>query len=90
MLEPGNTFATENREGKMKLNTLLAIVAALGCGPIAGAETDPTAANYAAAVKLLYPNISGTVRNESVSPHWIGNQGTFWYQRDGSDGREFV
>src|SRR5471032_2981206 len=90
VLEPGSTCGRENREGKMKLNTLLAIVASLGCGPIAGAATDPSAANYAAAAKLLYPNLLGAVRNESVSPHWIGNQGTFWYQRDGSDGREFV
>ena len=74
----------------MNLNTLLAVVTSLICGPIAGAASDPSAANYAAAAKLLYPNLMGAVRNESVSPHWIGNQGTFWYQRDGSDGREFV
>ena len=74
----------------MKLKTLFAIGAVLGCGPIAGAATDPSAADYAAAAKLLYPNLVGTVRNESVSPHWIGDQGAFWYQRDGGDGREFV
>jgi dipeptidyl-peptidase 4 len=74
----------------MKLNTLIAIVTSIGCSPIADAATDPSSADYAAAARLLYPNLQGAVRNESVSPHWIGDQGTFWYQRDGNDGREFV
>ena len=74
----------------MKLSTLIALVVSLRCGLIAAAATDPSSANYAAAAKLLYPNLVNAVQNESVSPHWIGDRGTFWYQRDGSDGREFV
>src|SRR3984957_3326842 len=74
----------------MKLNTLLAIVTSIGCSPIADAATDPSSADYAAGARFLYPNLQDAVRNESVSPHWIGDQGTFWYQRDGNDGREFV
>jgi hypothetical protein len=74
----------------MRLHTLLAF-ASIGCSSsIVNAATDPSSADHAAAARLLYPNLQDTVRNESVSPHWIGDQGTFWYQRDGNDGREFV
>ena len=89
-LSLAGTCGRENRERTMKLNTLLAIVISIGCSPISDAATDPSSADYAAAVRLLYPNLQDAVRNESVSPHWIGDQGTFWYQRDGNDGREFV
>ncbi len=51
---------------------------------------DPTLDDYVAARKLLYPNLLGLVANESVHPHWTGNQGSFWYRRDAQDGSEFV
>jgi dipeptidyl-peptidase 4 len=57
------------------------------------AQADPcgvTAADYAAASAVLERNLQGFVRNESVQPHWIGDSGRFWYQRDGNDGPEFV
>jgi dipeptidyl-peptidase 4 len=50
----------------------------------------PMAADYLAAARLLPGNLQGLVRNETVKPHWIGSSGTFWYQRDGGDGPEFV
>jgi dipeptidyl-peptidase 4 len=74
----------------MKLHTLFVIVALIGWGQsAAGAESDPSPADYAAAAKLLYPNLKGLVRNQSVSPHWISDR-RFWYQRDGQEGQEFV
>jgi dipeptidyl-peptidase 4 len=39
---------------------------------------------------VLERNLQGFGRNESVQPHWIGDSGRFWYQRDGSDGPEFI
>jgi dipeptidyl-peptidase 4 len=75
----------------MKPRSLVVLVVLLGLGPLAAAAAaDPSAADYAAAAKLLYPNLKSLVRNESVFPHWFGVQGQFWYQRDGQDGREFV
>jgi dipeptidyl aminopeptidase/acylaminoacyl peptidase len=52
--------------------------------------SNPTRADYEAATKLLLPNVSGLVYNETLNPHWIGNSGRFWYRRDGEDGPEFV
>jgi dipeptidyl aminopeptidase/acylaminoacyl peptidase len=60
-----------------------------GSSATGGAPT-PSSADYAAAAKLLTPNLKGLVRNESVQPHWIGDSGRFWYKRDGQDGQEFV
>jgi dipeptidyl aminopeptidase/acylaminoacyl peptidase len=74
----------------VKLGSLFLLVTSMAFGQAARAEAGPSAADYAAATKLLYPNLQHTVLNESVTPHWIGDQGRFWYQRDGSDGREFV
>ncbi|MGD9561217.1 MAG: DPP IV N-terminal domain-containing protein [Pyrinomonadaceae bacterium] len=48
------------------------------------------AADYAAASALLGPNLRGTVKNQSVEPHWIGNSGSFWYQRDETQGTSYV
>jgi dipeptidyl aminopeptidase/acylaminoacyl peptidase len=64
----------------------------LGIGTICvhAADVDLTSADYAAANALLEGNLQGLVRNESVQPHWIGDSGRFWYQRDGNDGPEFV
>src|ERR1700733_2303606 len=66
------------------------LTAGLGalCAP--GADVGLTSADYAAAGALLEGNLQGLVRNESVRPHWIGDSGRFWYQRDGNDGPEFV
>jgi len=49
-----------------------------------------TAADYAAASALLGANLRGTVKNQSVEPHWIGDSGSFWYQRDEAQGRSYV
>lgn len=59
-------------------------------GADARAASDPTVEDYAAATKLLRPNLRGLVLNEAVQPHWIGDSGRFWYERDGQDGPEFV
>jgi dipeptidyl-peptidase 4 len=83
----------------MKLNTLFVTAVLIGLcqspcrswGQSASdAAPDPSPSDYAAAAKLLLPNLKDLVRNQSVSPHWIGDHGQFWYQRDGQDGREFV
>lgn len=50
----------------------------------------PTAADYAAAARVLGFNLQGLVRNESVEPHWLGDSGRFWYRRDGEEGPQFV
>jgi dipeptidyl-peptidase 4 len=50
----------------------------------------PITADYLAAARLLPGNVQGLVRNETVTPHWIGFTGRFWYQREGDDGPEFV
>ncbi len=49
-----------------------------------------TAADYAAAAALLERNLQGTVKNQSVEPHWIGESGGFWYQRDEAQGTSYV
>jgi dipeptidyl-peptidase-4 len=49
-----------------------------------------TPADYASATAVLEGNLQGLVRNEFVLPHWIGDSGRFWYQRDGNEGAEFV
>lgn len=67
----------------------LALGVLLAVQPCAAA-TNLTREDYAAATKLLYPNLQGTVLNGSVLPHWIGNQIAFWYKRDSPDGIEFV
>jgi len=54
------------------------------------ADPDPTVADYAAANALLPGNLIGLMRNGSVKPHWIGRSGSFWYQRQGKLGPEFV
>src|SRR5687767_4663492 len=54
------------------------------------AATDPSPADYAAAVKLLGPNLQGLVRNESVMPHWSADSDRFWYRREGQGGEEFT
>ena len=83
----------------MRLHHLIAAAVSVGLcqspspslgQPTAGATSDPSRADYAAATKLLYPNLKDLVRNGAVSPHWIGDDGRFWYQRDGQDGPEYV
>lgn len=49
-----------------------------------------TAADYAAAAALLERNLTGTVKNQSVEPRWIGDSGSFWYQRDEAQGTSYV
>src|SRR5580700_1550712 len=66
------------------------LTAGLGALCAQGADLGLTSADYAAASALLEGNLQGLVRNESVQPHWIGDSGRFWYQRDGNDGPEFV
>jgi dipeptidyl aminopeptidase/acylaminoacyl peptidase len=71
------------------LEWMMAIV-----GATASAEAqdrlDPTAADYAAATALLEGNLRGTVKNQSIEPHWIGGDGSFWYRRDEPSGVSYV
>src|SRR5688572_26310362 len=68
----------------------LAVAGTLWAQSASSAEPDPSPADYAAAAKLLLPNLKDLVRNESVQPHWLSNSGRFWYRRDGEDGPQFV
>jgi len=86
-------LAFTRRGTKMRRLTLPILLASVVSGIGAVAQTtasNPTAADYAAATRLLYPNLQGLVSNETVFPHWIGDTGRFWYQRDGQEGRELV
>jgi len=59
-------------------------------GPANGRPPEFTGADYAAASALLGRNLRGAVKNESVEPHWIGESGSFWYQRDEAQGTSYV
>lgn len=48
------------------------------------------AADYDRAVALLSRNIQGTIKNASVTPHWIQGRNEFWYVRDFAGGFETV
>ncbi|WP_447764170.1 DPP IV N-terminal domain-containing protein [Sphingopyxis panaciterrae] len=53
-------------------------------------ETDAgIVGRYRMAEAVLDANLAPLVLNESVHPHWIGEQ-DFWYRRQRSDGGEFV
>jgi dipeptidyl-peptidase 4 len=71
-------------------NLIAALAAALLTALAQADQGDVTPADYAAATALLERNLQGFVRNESVQPHWIGDSGRFWYQREGNDGPEFL
>ena len=49
-----------------------------------------TAEDYARADQFRFDNVRGTVRNQTIHPHWIGDADEFWYRRDTADGHEFV
>src|ERR1700678_3000179 len=66
------------------------LTAGLGALCAQGADVGLTSADYAAAGAVLEGNLQGLVRNESVQPHWIGDSGRFWYQREGDHGPEFI
>ncbi|MGE0133018.1 MAG: DUF885 family protein [Blastocatellales bacterium] len=58
--------------------------------PAASRPLEFTTADYAAASALLGRNLRGAVKNQSVEPHWIGDSGSFWYQRDEARGTSYV
>jgi len=49
-----------------------------------------TTADYARAERFLSANTDKMIANGSVKHHWIGRTDTFWYKRDGKDGKEYV
>jgi dipeptidyl-peptidase-4 len=53
-------------------------------------STELTAADYAAAAAVLEMNLRGTVKNQSPEPHWIGENGSFWYRREETQGAAYV
>ncbi len=46
--------------------------------------------DFTAAARLLETNLRGTVRNQSIVPHWIGQDGSFWYRREEAGGLAYV
>lgn len=71
-------------------SALAATMAAPATGDDSVLTPNPTAADYAAAARLLGSKLQGLVRNESVEPHWLGDSGRFWYRRDSDEGPQFV
>ena len=49
-----------------------------------------TAEDYKRAEQWLRPNVAEMVKNVFVTPHWIGDTDTFWYNRETADGHEIV
>jgi len=49
-----------------------------------------TAEDYKRAERWLRPNVAEMVKNVFVTPHWIGDTDTFWYNRETTDGHEIV
>ena len=45
---------------------------------------------YDRAVALTTVAVQGTVKNPSVTPHWLPGGEAFWYRRDAGDGTEYV
>jgi dipeptidyl-peptidase-4 len=91
IVSQGNgTEVVKRRRAPQPMGLIASLTAALGTVLAQATDAILTPADYAAATALLEGNLQGTVRNESVQPHWIGNSGRFWYQRDGNDGPEFV
>ncbi len=46
--------------------------------------------DYTAASAILGSGLQTLIKNDTVEPHWLGDTGKFWYQRDGDHGPEFV
>jgi dipeptidyl-peptidase-4 len=78
------------RRAAQRMSFVAGLMAALGSQLAQADQCGVTPADYAAATAVLERNLQGFVRNESVLPHWIGDSGRFWYQRDGNDGPEFI
>ena len=53
-------------------------------------EPSLSSKDYQDAGKLLEANLKGLVKNSSVTPNWLGSSGYFWYERDLSNGKEYV
>ena len=88
---------TNNRAwNRLRLVAALALV----CGTVYAEEmnevyvpyqiTSVPAEAYDRAVALTSGALRGTVKNLSVTPHWIGDQDLFWYQRDTQTGTEYL
>ncbi|MGH8506960.1 MAG: prolyl oligopeptidase family serine peptidase [Stenotrophobium sp.] len=51
------------------------------------------AGDYADAARLIEANLSALIRNADITPNWLGNNGEsgrFWYQKQISNGSQFV
>ena len=87
----GNAPEAEGRRrAPQRMSLIAGLTALLGSVWAEAADVSLTPADYAAATAVLEGNLQGLVRNEFVQPHWIGDSGRFWYQRDGNEGPEFV
>ena len=45
--------------------------------------------DYVAANALLEGNVQNLVKNASIAPNWLGDIGSFWYEREGEQGKEY-
>ncbi|MDH3733783.1 MAG: S9 family peptidase [Gemmatimonadota bacterium] len=70
--------------------TAVPSIVALLCACVPADPAPPSHEDYGAADALFEPNLVGSVKNQSVEPHWIGDDGAFWYRRDTADGHEYV
>jgi dipeptidyl-peptidase-4 len=60
------------------------------CAATVAAGEGPTAEDYTAAAAMIESNAEELVKNTSVEPHWIGEEGRFWYRRDAGEGHRYV
>ncbi|WP_425599688.1 prolyl oligopeptidase family serine peptidase [Luteimonas abyssi] len=72
--------------------TSMAAFAATGSAIAAPPRSSPNADDYARAERVLDTRLRGSVRNATVTPHWLPD-GRFWYRRhrgNAQEGIEFV
>ncbi len=62
----------------------------VGCVAPGGGSSPVTSEDYEAAFALFESNLRGLVKNDSVRPHWLGDDGSFWYRRDTPEGHAYV
>ncbi len=78
----------------MRLLLVAAVcVVSAGCDRVAvppESEVAVTEIDYAEAEQLISHHLGDAVRNENPKAHWLGSGDSFWYERDGDAGTEYV
>jgi len=69
---------------------LMSLIAATGGAYEPGQSIEITAEDYARAEGWLPHKMEKLVKNVFVTPHWIGDTDTYWYDRETTDGHQFL